>query len=83
MGKEQAVGSKAGRGAGREEYSRQQNKQWVEEQGEEQAGVCRAGRGCKSGRVGHPFFSKERNILTFFYVLYKRTRVLCVLLCSL
>ena len=48
-------------------------------------------------RVGHPFFSTERNILAFFYVLFKRTRcslrsfmffikeccVLCVLLRSL
>ena len=25
------------------------------------------------GRVGHPFFSKERNVLTFFSVLYKKT----------
>ena len=25
------------------------------------------------GWVGHPFFSKERNILAFFPVLYKRT----------
>ena len=25
-----------------------------------------------SGRVGHPFFSKERNVLAFFCVLYKR-----------
>ena len=44
--------------------------------------------------VGHPFFSKERNVLAFFYVLYKRMRhtftffikewgVLCVLLRSL
>ena len=24
-------------------------------------------------RVGHPFFSKERNVLAFFSVLYKRT----------
>ena len=48
-------------------------------------------------RVGHAFFSKERNVLAFFSVLYKRTQrslrsfalfikergVLCVLLLSL
>ena len=48
-------------------------------------------------RVRHPFFSKERNVLAFFYVLYKRMwrslrsftffikerGVLCVLLRSL
>ena len=53
-------------------------------------------RGVKS-RVGHLFFSKECNVLAFFYVLYKRTRhslhiftffikehgILCVLLGSL
>ena len=27
----------------------------------------------KNSRVGHKFFSKECNILAFFYVLYKRT----------
>ena len=50
-----------------------------------------------STRVGQTFFSKEHNVLAFFYVLYKRTRrslrsftlfikergVLCVLLRSL
>ena len=25
-------------------------------------------------RVGHTFFSKERNVLAFFYILYKRMR---------
>ena len=35
------------------------------------------------GRVGHPFFSKERNVLTFFSVLYKKWNDLCVLFCSL
>ena len=47
-------------------------------------------------RVGHPFFSKERNVLGFFSILYKRMRrslrsflffikergILCVLLLS-
>ena len=54
-------------------------------------------KGWPIGRVGHTFFSKERNVLAFFYVLYKRMRrslrsftffikergVLCVLLRSL
>ena len=31
------------------------------------------GKGRRNYRVGHPFFSKERNFLAFFSVLYKRT----------
>ena len=51
----------------------------------------------RTNMVGHPFFSKERNVFAFFCVLYKRMRcslrsfafflkeccVLCVLLRSL
>ena len=53
--------------------------------------------GSAYSRAGHPFFSKERNVLEFFSVLYKRTQhslrsfpffikehgVLCVLFFSL
>ena len=61
----------------------------------EREGCGEEEEGC--GRVGQTFFSKERNVLVFFCVLYKRTFpslrsftffikecfVLCVLLCSL
>ena len=34
-----------------------------------------------SSRIGHPFFSKERNALAFFSVLYKKKlNDLCILL---
>ena len=36
-----------------------------------------------AGRVGHMFFSKECNILVFFYLLFKRTQHSCILLPSL
>ena len=33
--------------------------------------------------IGHPFFSKERNILAFFCILFKRTKLSHVLLRSI